>query len=767
MKPTIEIAMAELKKMFFTPVAWLVLIVFAYHVYSVFAGGLSTVFIFSRWAPIPGLTNHFFASGFAGGQFFFKVAQYFHLYIPLLAMNVLSREFSSGSIKLLYSSPISNREIVFGKYLSLVFFGFLMILLVAIPSVYLGFYIDNVEWPFIFNGLTGLLLLFCSYAAIGLYMSSLTSYGIIAVISSLAVLTFLNAVGELGQNLPVIRDIFYWFSIDGRSSLYIHGLISTESILYFIAVIGFFLALTYMKLKASREKRPGLQVAGQYMFIVLVTALVGYISSLPAMKIYWDVTRSQLNTISKESQKIVKKLEGGLNITSYSNMLDMTTSSLALPKMYKNDIARYEAYVRFKPEIRLNYKYYYQDVQNDYYKSVFPGKSPEQLLDTLKEIGNWNFTIPPYHTLKKEVDLSKENFRFVSTIKRENGKNTFLRVFDDPEVYPNETQISAALKRLVEDLPKVGFVAGHGERSIAGANERGYQFFTQQKTFRYSLLNNGFDFENISLSGPVPEHIRMLVLADARYPFSDSEWTNFRNYVNKGGDLLIATEPGRDSSMGPVLKTFGINTIPGTLIQPKKGTIPEVLMCGTTPAADSFSYFLEGASALSWKRLIMNTATGLEYQKNNGFDVMELFTTDTTSAWNELETKNFAEDSATYNPEAGEVRKPYVTALALCRKVNDQQQKIVVTGDADWLNNGELHTERDGVEKLNYAFIYGMFNYLSDGELPVDTRRPPPIDNKIKMEHETWERKAPWWKWGVTCLLFGAAAWILIRRKGR
>ncbi len=87
----------------------------------------------------------------------------------------------------------------------------------------------------------------------------------------------------------------------------------------------------------------------------------------------------------------------------------------------------------------------------------------------------------PHRHLAGKVDLSGEDYRFVREIKLGNGKKTFLRIFNDNNIFPDEGQITAAFKRLVDTLPQVGFVTGHGERSFDITNERGYNTFTQEK----------------------------------------------------------------------------------------------------------------------------------------------------------------------------------------------------------------------------------------------------------------------------------------------
>ena len=58
-----------------------------------------------------------------------------YLYIPLLTMNLMSREYASGSIKLLYSSPVSSFQIIGGKFLAMVFIALLFVVILALPLI--------------------------------------------------------------------------------------------------------------------------------------------------------------------------------------------------------------------------------------------------------------------------------------------------------------------------------------------------------------------------------------------------------------------------------------------------------------------------------------------------------------------------------------------------------------------------------------------------------------------------------------------------------
>ena len=112
--------------------------------------------------------------------------------------------------------------------------------------------------------------------------------------------------------------------------------------------------------------------------------------------------------------------------------------------------------------------------------------------------------------------------------------------------FPFETEITAAMKRLImNELPVVGFITGHGERSCYDATDRGYKTFAQEITFRYSLINQGFDFMNISLKKEIPDNVNIIVIAEPKEHFNKMELDNLYAYIDRGGNLMILGEPGR------------------------------------------------------------------------------------------------------------------------------------------------------------------------------------------------------------------------------
>ena len=116
MRTIYHIAKAELQVLFYSPIAWLMLILFTFQVGLDFGGNVLNI---ADSQDFPGgrvsnITAMIFSAPREG--FFPYILGYLYLYIPLLTMGLISREYTSGSIKMLYSSPVSNGQIVRGTY---------------------------------------------------------------------------------------------------------------------------------------------------------------------------------------------------------------------------------------------------------------------------------------------------------------------------------------------------------------------------------------------------------------------------------------------------------------------------------------------------------------------------------------------------------------------------------------------------------------------------------------------------------------------------
>lgn len=788
MRTTWKIAKAELQYLFYSPVAWLIFVIFAIQAGLIYCG-IWDDFVRTKILGYA-LTNTTY-NNFAGwGRgFFMAVQNYLYLYIPLLTMGVMSRELSSGSINLLYSSPVNNAQIIGGKYLALVIYSLSLIGILCVYALFSIFTIEHVDIPLILSGLLGVFLLACVYAAIGLFMSSLTSYQVVAAITTIAVLAVMNYIRRVGQDMEFVREITYWLSPSGRSDNLISGLICSEDLIYFIAIIALFISFAIIRLRGRREKRKWYVTFAQFSLVFLLVSLVGYASSRPKLMNYYDATRTKQNTLTKNSQDVIAKLKGGLTITTYNNLFE-ESYWYTVPRNVKEDMGRFKEYVRFKPEINLKYVNYYKKTANNYsLEERFPNLTEKECIDTLRKLNNWDFKILSPEEVAKTVDLEPEGYRFVRLLERENGQKTFLRIFDDMRKFPYESEITAAMKRLVMDeLPVVGFVAGHGEWSCYDGASWGYRTFTQQKNFRYSLINQGFDFMHVSLKDEIPAQIKMLVIADPKEMYGEKEMENLDKYIQRGDNLMLLGEPGNQQFINPITEKFGISMQPGVVVKPGRIIEPETKVTYTSsgknqidtiPAVtippdlmvlnavnSTWSYHLE--RMMDSYRLVSPTFCALDCSNiPRETKYVPWFTCG--NAWSELETTDFSKDNVTValNPNAGEKIDSLTLVVALARQVNGKEQRIMISGDSEWLNNRELSTSRNGISSGNYQLINAAFFWLSHEEVPIDVRRPRAIDRDIKIGKAGWSVAKPIIKWGYPGILLIIGLIIWVRRRGR
>ena len=229
---------------------------------------------------------------------FVNVMDKLYLYIPLLTMSLISREISSGTVRLLYSSPVSMVEIVLGKYLAMMAYSLVMVMTVAIFMFSGAISIEHAETGMMLSALLGFYLLLCAYSAIGLFMSCLTSYQVVAAISAFVMIGVLSYIGGVWQDIAFVRELTYYLSIRGRTQHMLQGLISTKDVLYFLVIVYIFLGLSIFRLRAGMESGPATVKAMRYVGVVASALLFGWLSSIPAFVGYWDTTSDKTNTLT-------------------------------------------------------------------------------------------------------------------------------------------------------------------------------------------------------------------------------------------------------------------------------------------------------------------------------------------------------------------------------------------------------------------------------------------------------------------------------------
>ena len=191
-------------------------------------------------------------AGFSDVNSFFYLAPWFFLLlIPAITMKSFADEFNKGTIELLKTKPISNWQIVMGKFSASV----LLVIVALVPTftyiftIYqLGNPLGNIDFGSIIGSYMGLLFLAITYTAIGLFTSTLSKNQIVAFISGVLITFILfegfDAISNLIGNDLSLKQL--WIKKHFKSISRV--VIDTRDILYFISVTVFFLDLTKIRL---------------------------------------------------------------------------------------------------------------------------------------------------------------------------------------------------------------------------------------------------------------------------------------------------------------------------------------------------------------------------------------------------------------------------------------------------------------------------------------------------------------------------------------
>ena len=139
MRAIYKIARLELSNLFYSPIAWLVLILFVFMTAMNFTDVLwgyarSQEF---RGGGLSDLSRTLFFD-MTGRGLWPKVTNLLYMIMPLLTMGLISQEFSRGSIKLLFVAPITSRHIVLGKFLGMLMYGVVMFVVLLVYVVLAG-----------------------------------------------------------------------------------------------------------------------------------------------------------------------------------------------------------------------------------------------------------------------------------------------------------------------------------------------------------------------------------------------------------------------------------------------------------------------------------------------------------------------------------------------------------------------------------------------------------------------------------------------------
>jgi ABC-2 type transport system permease protein len=184
--------------------------------------------------------------------FFLNVSVIFLFALPLITMRTYAEEKRSGTMELLLTSPLTDVEIVIGKFLGAM--GLVAaILAVTLPHIGVLFVFARPEWKPLLTTYFGFLLMSGCFVAVGLFISSLTRNQIIAGMVTFAVFLMLWVIDWMGAFMgPRSQQVFEYLSITRHFDDFTKGVLDTRHVVYYASFIAFGLFLTARSVDSER-----------------------------------------------------------------------------------------------------------------------------------------------------------------------------------------------------------------------------------------------------------------------------------------------------------------------------------------------------------------------------------------------------------------------------------------------------------------------------------------------------------------------------------
>jgi hypothetical protein len=360
-----------------------------------------------------------------------------------------------------------------------------------------------------------------------------------------------------------------------------------------------------------------------YVLMLILLVLLAWLSGRYDRQ--WDWTRQGSNSLNRISIDIIKRTAEPLKVTAY------VPETPTLRDQVRRFVARYQYH---KADIELTF--------------VDPLRFPDQ-------------------TRRQGISLSGE------ILLTYNQREERIQRLD-------EEQFSNAILRLSQTRKRwIAALTGHGERDLLGkANHDLGEFGASLKQQGYQVI--GIDLATTPMP---PDNTALLIIASPQRALLSGEIDRLRDFLAKGGNLLLLSEPESQVGASLMQELTGVEQLPGTIVDANVRELgidnPAIALVPKYPQHDA----TQGFNLLS----LYPQAAALELPDQSPWSQVALLQT-LDQSWNETGSLH---GEIERNPLLGEEPGPLTLGAALSRQLGDHQQRILIIGDGDFLSNSFLN----------------------------------------------------------------------------
>ncbi|MFH1465931.1 MAG: ABC transporter permease subunit [Pseudomonadota bacterium] len=236
MRNVLTVFRRELASAFDSPLAYIVVPVF-----------LGLVAVFALWF------QDLFSQGVVSLRpFFFWAALFCVVLVPAVTMRLFAEERRTGSLELLVTLPLSETQVVLGKYLSALALLAVALLLTAPYPITLAA-LGDLDWGPVIGGYLGLLLLGGAMCGVGIAASAVTSNQVVAFLLAMVLCLVPFATGYFLHQVPAAAlPVVQYLSFDYHLGNLSRGVLDTRDFIYFLSVAASGLAVAVLALRQGR-----------------------------------------------------------------------------------------------------------------------------------------------------------------------------------------------------------------------------------------------------------------------------------------------------------------------------------------------------------------------------------------------------------------------------------------------------------------------------------------------------------------------------------
>lgn len=669
----------EFRTLLETPVAYIVVALFL---------GVSE-FLFFR---------NVFMAGEASLSMYFGVLPWLLLIVvPALTMGVFASERESGTYETLATQPLTEWEIVAGKFLSHVALLAGAIALAVFPMAITFSFFSNIDWGMVWAGYIASAGLVALFVAIGVAVSAYMEKQVSAFMVSVVILFFLIIAGTdlVAGAMPVFFTKFFErVSAMSHHLAMARGALDVRDLWYITSGVVAFLALAFYRLVtlrygATHAVRTRWRV---WVTLIVVTVLVSNVlgSAIPGRI---DLTEDENYTLSDTTKRILADLPDMVQITIYA--------SGALP-------AQLQPILRDVRDVLKDYERYGKGDVRVFFKD------PTVSEDIADEVQRFGVQPVQFNVMGQgELSVKQGYLGVVVAYAGEHRAIPFVERTNDLEY-----QITSMMRELtVTEKKTIAFLEGHGER----VRLQEYRAFSGELEKLYEVRDLAFD----DASNKLPEGATstdVLVVLDPGMPLGTTTREYLRERISTGGATLFAVQGTRvdGQSLSPlpstsdvrdVLREYGVEVSSDLVYDLRSREMVQVGGGGGMVYLVPYSYWVRANAVpgspvtAKLETVLMPWANEVSYKDTEGTTITPLVV---TSRYAGVMGEPYDLSPDARLPEVGLSAR--TLALSLVGEGKSSARMIVV-GSSDFLSDQVL-----GGSPANMAFGLGAVSWLAQDD---------------------------------------------------